>query len=230
MQPFKVTFKFAAPVLRESDQPIHLDALIAYAFMMSADEMGREGWNDEVDLSAQLQRTEGDPWVWKASAIRFTPSSERQWVNQIRRSDPERYFADLGKYWAGSGKANDLGVNPQTFKINTRSGQQRGYQWLSPVQWMAFAEAWGVGDIDEITDLLNKHITHLGKKGCNGYGRISSIDVVPAPPGEDGYWQLRTLPPQEDGLPGVQYEAVQATLRAPYWNKLNRVAAKEPIL
>lgn len=231
MVPFKVTFRFAAPVLRDSEQPIHLDALIAYAAMKDHEEIGAENpWREADDLSGYLDKTPGKQWVWKASMVMFAPVSARQWVNQIRRADPERYYNDLGKYWVGRGKQNVLGINPETFKIDTRSGRQRGYQWLTAVQWMDAATAWGVGDIDAVRYALEEHITHIGKKGVNGYGRIASVEVIAAPADEADNWMLRVLPESANGKPGIQYEPVLATLRAPYWRKLNRVMALEPVV
>lgn len=234
MEPFKVTFKLSAPVLRDSEYPVHLDALIAFAVMREHEDnvvaAGTSPWKEAEDLSAFLERTTGENWVWKASALQFNPDGRRLWVNNVRRADPERYFEDLGTYWVGRGKKNDLGINLETFKIDTRSGQQRGYQWFSGVQWMKEVVAWGVGDIQSVQDLLSRQITHLGKKGSNGYGVVSSVEVVPAPPQESDNWMLRILPDGMDGKPGVQYEPVIACVRAPYWRKTDRVMALEPMV
>lgn len=233
MQAFKVTFRFGAPVLRDSEYPVHLDALIAAAAMRDHLAAGTDNpWLAADDLSAYLDRTDGEAWVWKASQLHFEAASARQWMNHIRRSEPAQYFEDLGKYWVGKRtKAHGhLGINPESFKIDTRSGQQRGYQWLAAVQWIDTATAFGVGDIDAVQDVLMRQITHVGKKGVNGYGRVTNIVVEPAAESELDNWRLRVLPAGVPGKSGIQYEPVLACVRAPYWRKLDRVMAQEPII
>jgi len=174
MEPLKVTFTFSTPILIDSEYPIHMDAIIASAVCRFAESMGSDNpWRDADDLSDYLDKSSSDNWVWKASRLIFTPMSGIIFQNQIRKSDPDRYFNDLGKYWSGKKPSDDrpLGsINPDTFKIDTRSGQQRGYQWLNASQWVSKAEAWVIGDKEALEDLL-KSITHIGKMGRNDYGR-----------------------------------------------------------
>ena len=247
MEALKVTFTFCAPVFIDSEQPIHMDALIASCVARDLDAMGEENaWLAADDLSAYLDKTDGanGDWVWKASRLIFTPASGIMFQNMTRKSDPDKYFADLGKYWTGRNPSDDrpLGsINPETFRIDTRSGQQRGYQWLSASQWMEKAEAWLIGDRDALEDLLFRRdaddnvnykslrlLEHLGKAGRNGYGRIKRITVESTV--DDEKWRLRVLPSDVDGMPGTQYETVDACIRAPYWKKLNRVICKEPLI
>jgi CRISPR type IV-associated protein Csf3 len=235
MEPLKVTLRFAAPVLRDSEHPIHLDAIIARALMLELEEHGSDNaWRESDDLSAIFEHTDAKDstnggWVWKASMLKLTPAMPRQWVNQIRKCDPAAYFDDLGVYWVGSGMQNELGINPDTFSIRKKSGQNRGYQWLSSTQWMDSAEAWAVADPDALQHYLSQ-INHIGKKGVNGYGRIRSFAIEKAPAGEEDNWMLRTLPQGVAGKANVQYEPVNACLRAPYWKKLERVMAMEPLV
>lgn len=231
MEALKVTFTFATPLLIDSDYPIHMDAIIASAVCRLAESMGSENpWRDADDLSGYLDKTSGDNWVWKASRLIFTPASGINFQNQIRKSDPARYLQDLGNYWVGKKPSDDrpLGsINPETFKIDTRSGQQRGYQWLISSQWMAKAEAWIIGDKEALEDLL-KSITHIGKMGRNDYGRIKNMTIEST--SEVERWKLRVLPVNEIGLSGVDYELVNACLRAPYWKDINRGQVKEPLI
>lgn len=231
MEPLKVTFTFSAPVFIDSEYPIHLDALVAASVCREWQSSGEDAWKMADDLSAYLDRSSGDDWVWMASKLVFTQASGIMFQNMIRKSDPARYFEDLGRHWEGLhvSEAKPLGIKPETFAINTGSGQQRGYQWLSASQWMEKAEAWAVGDKDALLDCLSK-LEFVGKVGRNGYGRIKSITVEDAPVGEVENWRLRVLPSDEIGLAGVQYKPVDSCLRAPYWKKLNRVIAKEPLM
>lgn len=233
MEPLKIIFTFAAPVFVDSEYPIYLDALAAFGVMKDAESLGSENpWADADDLSSCLDRTEGDEWVWKASRLIFTPASGIMFQNMIRKSDPDRYFRDLGEYWTGRSADEDkpLGnIKPDTFRINTGSGQQRGYQWLSASQWMEKAEAWVVGDREGLEHYLSQ-LSHVGKIGRNGYGLIRSFVIEPAAESDAENWRLRALPISEPGAPGVQYEPVQTCIRAPYWKKLQRVVAKEPVI
>lgn len=232
MQPLKITFTFSAPVFIDSEYPTHLDALVASGVCREAEAAGSvEPWLVADDLSACLDRTEGVEWVWKASKLVFTPASGIQFQNMIRKADPARYFADLEQgVWSGKNPTEErpLGINPETFGINTGSGQQRGYQWLSASQWVEKAEAWAVGDKQALEYYLEK-LEQIGKIGRNGYGRIKTMTIESAAPAEAEMWRLRVLPQGEAGAEGVRYEPVGACLRAPYWKKLNRVIAKEPL-
>lgn len=230
MEALKVTFRFASPILRDSDRPVHLDALVASALMREHEDNGTpNAWRASDDLSDMLERTDPDHqggWVWKASMLRFKASLPRQWVNQVRRSEPERIYEDAGVFWKGDGKQNAEGVGAK-FTVDTNSGQLRGYQWLNATQWMDSAEAWAIADQGALEHYLSR-ISYIGKKGSNGYGLVASLSIESAPVEEADNWMIRTLPAGLAGKSGLQYEPVAACLRAPYWNKLNRVMALEP--
>lgn len=232
MEPLKITFTFHMPVLIDSEYPIHLDALMAFAVAKEAEECGLpNAWELADDLSAYLDKTEGEQWVWKASRLIFTPASGIMFQNMIRKSDPMRYFEDLGKFWVNGKVSEDkpLGrINPDTFKIDTGSGQQRGYQWLAASQWIEKAEAWVIGDKEALESMLTSKIKYVGKAGRNGYGRIRDITVEST--SDSGQWMLRVLPSGMQGLQGIQYEPVSMCLRAPYWKKTSRVIAQEPLI
>lgn len=231
MRPLKVVFHFGSPLLVDSERPVHLDALIASAVAAEAETMGNEdAWRAAEDLSEYLEKAvHENGWVWKASALQFEPHERCDGLfvpfNMVRRSDPARYYDDLDRGLWGSERK----VNPATFKIDTASGQQRGYQWVAQARWIKSATAWAVGDIEALQDALT-HIDHVGKMGRNGFGRVSSLNVAPADAGEADRWMLRTLPDGMPGMDGMQYEPVQACLRAPYWRKTNRVMARDPIV
>lgn len=221
MTPLKVTFRFASPLARDSDHPIYLDALLAWARVNEAEALKHpDPWPLQSDLP--LERAGGgEDWVWQASRLEFEPAGPRQIVSALRKCDPDRFYRDFQqKFWVPS-----RGNTPPV--INTDSGQLRAYQYFYPVQWMEKAEAWCVGDEDRVRLLLNR-LHHLGKLGRNGYGLIQSITVEPDPSALT-LWRLRTLPSDVEGSPGVAYGAVLAPPRAPYWEKRHRVMLREPI-
>ena len=235
MQALKVQWKLASPLFIDSEYPIHLDALLAKACVM---EMEAEGVDDawsktDSYMEGMLAKTDGDAWVWKASKLMIKAASSIQLTNQIRKSDPDMYYADLhspenpsGVWVTGFMKdGSPRKFNSETLMINTASGQQRGYQWLSASQWVAEITAYAVGDIDAVQYYLSKYIKHIGKVSRNGYGRIDSMVVTPHDSEDD--WRMRVLPLGEPGKPGCTYAPVQACLRDPYWRKTDRVKAME---
>lgn len=229
MQPFKVTFALASPVVVDSEYPIHLDALVAWALKEEAERDGSEDpWGDADDLSSALASHVYGPgerdYIWKASRLFFTPASERFLTNMVRRADPDAIYWD----WA-DGNVDIPRVRPSTYSINTVSGQYRGYQMLVAQQWMKDVTAWGIGDIERVRELLSR-IKHVGKLGRNGQGRVSAMTVEPAAADEVEHWMLRTLPHGMAGKPGVPYAEVNQCLRFPYWRKIAQERALEPVL
>lgn len=221
-EPFKVTFRFRSPMVLESEYPIHLDALLAWCITQEEKDVEEhESWAFAEELSPWLSSEENEHgMVWKASRLLFTPSRERSQFNMIRRADPEVFLAD---YDAGR-----FSVKRQISYLDTRSGQYRAYQLLIPYQWMEKAEAWGVGDIGGVRDLLS-HLVNIGKQARNGFGLIESITVEPCP-GAAELWRLRVLPEGVPGAPGVDYVPAMHCLSPPYWRKTNRVFAMEPVI
>lgn len=222
MTPFKVTIRFRSPVVIESEYPIHLDALIAWAVVKDLELAGHDSpWAAGDDLSSCLACAENEEGkVWKASRLMFTPNRERVMINMIRKSDPETFLSDQTAGYFEHGR--------KISGIDTRSGQYRAYQMLVPYQWMDKAEAWGVGDLDEVRSHLSQ-LSNIGKMGRNGFGLIESVEVKADPEAEDK-WRLRVLPPGLEGAVGVEYAPAFHCLQAPYWRKTSRVMAMEPVV
>lgn len=223
MQPFVVDFEFASPICRESEYPIHLDGLIAYAVMRELEEMGEEDpWKGSEDLSGYLARTEGENWCWKASWIKYEPLTSVLFTNTVKRAEPDLIYQSFEAGLWGSKRA-------QSKTINTQSGQYRAYQWLLPYQWVR-GKAWGVGHIEDVEYLLQSRITYIGKQTRNGYGRIKSIKVSPAKESEVSFWMYRVLPEVPKEQTPFEYAEVFETIRPPYWKKIKRVRAFEPVV
>ena len=230
MQALKVVFRFRSPLMVDSEHPLHLDAVLSFALMKELEENeSANPWQESLDLSNILEKTEGTPWVWKASQIEFRSGmapflSTHLMTNMIRRSDPERTYADLGYAWETSRT-----VGP-AFKVDTRSGQQRGYQWLAASRWIREATAWAIGDIDAVRHYLS-FIKFLGKQGRNGYGQISEVSVDPVTQDvENENWKKRCLPEGIPGLPGIVYEPSFETARPPYWRRTERERVLVPVI
>jgi CRISPR type IV-associated protein Csf3 len=240
MQPTKITFRFASPVVVDSEYPIHLDALLAAAVVKEAEGNGLENaWSQGDVLPLATYANNISNWGWKASRLIFTPAAPRELVNMQRKSDPEAFYRDFDEgLWgfpaAASNKKtqdNDGSVallDKTPPKINTQSGQFRAYQYYVSTQWMEKAEAWCICDKAEVSRLLNT-LTHVGKMGRNGWGLISGITVEKCPEAEIK-WALRVLPPEVEGVEGVDYAPVMSPPRAPYWKKQACVEMREPVV
>lgn len=222
MTPLKIDFKLASPVVVDSEYPIHLDGLLAWARVKEAEEGGDPNpWAAGDDLPL-AKAGSGDDWVWQASRLLFVPATPRQLVNMQRKCDPDRFYGDFERgLWKPS-----RGDSPPT--INTMSGQLRAYQFYTSVQWMARVEAWCVGDTDRIQTLLDR-VEHIGKMGRNGFGQVLQVTVSEDSTAND-HWRLRALPNDVAGVEGVEYAQAYHPPRAPYWDKVRRVQMREPVI
>ena len=229
MVPLKITFTFGSPVVVDSEYPIHLDALLAWARVQENIALGMaNAWQFGDDLPL-ARAGEGTDWVWQASRLLFTPKMGRQIVNMLRESSPEQFYADFDEeLWCNDkcpGKAGKGRKKPPV--IQTRSGQYRAYMYYVSTQWMERAEAWCVGDPARVREMLNR-IESVGKMGRNGFGIIASVNVEEDQAAIE-LWRLRVLPEGIDRLHGTEYAPVMSPPRAPYWDKLARVPMCEPI-
>lgn len=227
--PLKITFTFASPVVMDSEYPIHLDALLAYAMVESACENRvADAWLEGTNLP--LERAgEGDSWVFKASRLIFMPAAPREMLNMQRKSDPTIFYDEFDKgLWGFPLSKNGAPSTKTPPTINTKSGQFRAYQFYVAVQWMEKAEAWCVGDRGAIEQLLGR-LAYVGKMGRNGWGAISDIRVEVDPEANEK-WAIRVLPEDVPGTPGIEYTSVMSPPRAPYWNKCARIPMREPVV
>lgn len=222
MQALEVTFTLTSPVVLDSDYPTHLDGLLASCVSEEAQQFGSDSpWEDAEDLSHLLERSESDAnggWVWKASALRFKPATERFFTSIVRRCEPEAFMQAMD-----SGLLNMR--KPRNY-VSGSSGHQKAYFLLHPYQWMEKATAWCVGDAMEVQAALQR-VRFLGKMGRNGFGVVDSVAVEPSTEAEA--WRRRFLPEGLDGESGIQYVAATRRLQAPYWRKTGMLGAKVPV-
>ena len=230
MKPLEIRFRLATPMMVHSELPFHFDALMAYAVSQEAQASGSEDpWGDAEDLSEILGRASiGEQWVWQASRLevisRFPYPKLYETANNLRFTDPARFYADLEKgLWHPRGK-----INPKTYKIDPNSGQQRGYQMFITTSNAHEVAFYAVGDAEAIRFYLS-WVRHLGKGGKNGYGRIASLEIRDCPEAAD-LWRKRWLPEGMPGAKGVEYAQVMGKLRQPYWDTQQFHPVLEPVL
>jgi hypothetical protein len=107
-------------------------------------------------------------------------------------------------------------------KLNAVTSAGRWKEYRMPVQALSVARlgAWCLGERSEVERLLSP-VTHIGKKGSMGYGRVARWTVTPAPevaaadilaqrPVPLRYWR------DHDACPGGRIEP-QRGWTPPYW-------------
>lgn len=204
MGPLCVRFRLVTP-MRAPEQPIHLDALLAWAAVDAT----------QGDLSAQntlpLERYTGADgrWVWKASRV-FLPVVARGREIMIRSFEPWNWGDDRGTVYLKGPSALKAGTGP--FK-----GHLIGLSTLQVEE----AYAWCVGDRAEVAALL-AGVKNLGKLRRLDFGRIGQITVSDDPTALER-WQLRAMPDEHPG-----YRRSLQTVRPPYFDRALREPAWEP--
>lgn len=223
MEPLRVTFTFRAPVVRDSDYPLHLDALLAWCVADEAEARGLpEAWAVADDLGHLLARAESPSgeWVWQASELMFDAASERFWINAVRKADPVGFMEAMDRGW--------IDMRRPRGSLNTRSGSDRAYQWLTPYQWMERATAWCVGDRAQIEQALGR-LSAIGKMTRNGWGLLATKKVESDPAAGEA-WKRRFLPEGIQGQADASYESAMHCPRPPYWRKTAKIVGRLPLV
>ena len=229
MKPLEIRFRLATPMLVHSEMPFHFDALMAYAVSRESEREGSaDPWADAEDLSEILGREGGgDTWVWQASRMevlsRHPYPKIYESANNLRFTDPARFYEDLDQgLWQTRGK-----VNPETFRIDPNSGQQRGYQMYLTTSNAREVAFYVIGEEEAIRFYLSQ-VTHLGKGSKNGHGRISNMEIRDCPEAAN-LWRKRWLPEGMPGTDGMAYAPVMGRLRQPYWDRTHFHPVMEPV-
>lgn len=205
MKGYRVDFTLSG-VMVVPDNPIHFDALLAWA---SVEQGMQEGISmEEAHERLPLAREEqGGAWAWKASQLTIQ-ARKNGFMTTSRRMDPTEIVnaLDEGRFvglersdsWAGK----------------TGTGVYKSYLLKHPLQWAEQAQAWFVGDKDKVAALL-ADVTNLGKLARLGMGKITQITIT-----EDDAalerWQWRNLPWHKDG-----FRKAMVCCRPPYWKREN---------
>lgn len=222
MKPLKIIFNLASPIV-DNSQPLHLDALLAWA-MVDAYDGGLPSTeviqriHDELPLEQYTSPT-SDKLSWKASMVLFATRGGQAGGNTsrfiTRRTEVEQiaYLAESG------GIQFKRAVPPSN--IDTGSGPLKSSLEFYPIRDCDKAYAWCVGDIEKITELLSR-VRHIGKAGSRGHGKVSSILVQDDVEAQEK-WKLRVLTYEEPGYI-QQFSAV----RPPYWDARNREISWAP--
>lgn len=234
-RPLRLTWHLSSPIATSGD-PIHLDALVAFAVTEAAlSKVGHstEGGPDapaptecvrDLAKTLPLGRSERDGHaVWQASALQaVSPDGISQGMRfWTRKTDP---YEIADRYEAGQLEtAVKFPLKPYALAIDASRGTFKQQFKHYPVKHIAAVQAWCIGDIDALQSLLDPawggHLRHIGARGRSGHGRIRAFEIVEDESAVDR-WQERVLPWPHEG-------AVQTLLatQPPYWDVANRVTA-----
>ena len=204
MDCFRVTFELVDPVIAPFG--VSLDGLLAAAAVKAGAEFAR------AHLELPIAQTND---IFHASELFFVGPAQSSSVPYVRSLRPEQW--DRALFRDGRGRPRN--------KVNVRDDLKNLLDKYESIATPA-AVAWGVGNIDAVTSLL-EHIDAIGKKAhSRGSGRLRSMQVekVDADPVTHGLIDanrhpVRNLPidlfNQLEGNPEARSGA--AVCRLPRW-------------
>jgi len=217
-----------------SDPYIHLDSFVAYA--AAVESIGHDGLAELEDGGEPqyfvdempFRRYRGDDeWVWATSAAGIaTPDGD---------DIDERERWSVTK-WRGHFDDDPAHQIKETH-VNTSSGEFKSYNAALPYtgadELTFFFEPAADADPERVVDLIQTHVSGIGKKRSQGFGQIRDVDLVEATGAVDSaiYHNgtvLRSLPESfiERIVSAVRYE--RRTVRPPYWHSANQSMAVPP--
>ncbi len=206
---FKITFKLSSQI-SFIDRPC-FDAIVAYAWVK--EEFGSVQARlsipkeEQIDFTRVLPLDVHEKGYFLASHMHFdgncaveqTGSSKRQWENKYD------HLADFKK---------------SARKIDVSRGEFKSYDL--PVNLVSTPEVWFFfysEDPSRVEYLIDKHILYLGKKRSQGYGEISSSEIIEVPDAKI----IRPIPKRfyDTSLPIPPGQERFCAWKPPYWMQDN---------
>jgi CRISPR type IV-associated protein Csf3 len=203
---FRVTLHpDAAGLYYDPGEPIHLDALLAWALApMQSPQRCLDRNERPFDVRLPLLRSNiNGSDVWHASALfpdGVAHETLRHWRKRFRQA-----------------RIENTSGSP-----NLQNGIYREYNMPVPLLLAPRMIAYASGNRKSVKKLLRRHITALGKKRAYGYGRVTSIECEETP--ED--WSLVKDGRNMRWLPSPHGTRLVRPA-PPYWNSVDRVMCAE---
>ncbi len=203
---FKVIFQLdGCGMYYDRNEPIHLDALLAWALapMQSATQnLGRSDPPDDIQLPLLRSIINGSQ-IWHASAL-----------------FPEQDESETYRFWRKRFRQQRIELT--TGNVILTNGVYREYNMPVSLLLVPKMIAYASGNCKEVKRILKKHIKSLGKKRAYGYGKVVSIECEETPDDwslvKDGR-AMRWLPEPAGTRP--------VRPAPPYWNNIGRVNCLE---
>jgi len=217
MQPLRVEWTIVSPVIPPGSGLLHSDALLAWAITqrkLSAGAATGSIRDLAEDLPLAKHSASDGSWCWCASAIRWEcpPHGGRTIAAMVRRTEVD----DIVQLTA------EKSLRSRASQLDLASGPQRNYLLRFDTIHATRATAYMVGEAQQVESLL-RDVTHLGKKGNSGYGRVGSVSVSVVSSAECD-WRWRAMPE-----PSHDHVAARAAIRAPYWDPTTFTNAWVPV-
>lgn len=215
--PLRIEFKMAGPIQMDY-LPIHLDGLLAWAYLQEQQYLFTKGERDlppcpqdpDDPMYSDLPiKSEGG--VYCASVL-LAPSTQGVSTRFFTRKSDTTLLADLGLEELNTGR----GVIPNqsnSMVMDTTRGELKAHFGREQLRHVQSLVAYAIGDKAAIEQLLSDHVHSLGKNRAKGFGRVASINVEIDPSAEEN-WRVRAMPEKRPG-----YIPIPAPIRPPYWNK-----------
>ena len=217
-----------------SDPYIHLDSFVAYA--AAVESIGHDGiaelddggepeyFEDEMPFE---QYEVGDEWVWATTAAGIATNDGTDLDERERWSTTKwrKHFDD------------DPVHQIKETHINTSSGSFKSYNAALPYtgvdELTFFFEPAADADADRVVELIEKHVSGIGKKRSQGFGQIRDVSVVDVTGSVESALHhngslLRSTPASFASrvVANTRYE--RRTVRPPYWHAANQTMAITP--
>lgn len=206
--PFHVLIKLRTPLV-EPKNPFHLDALLSALRVQKAAELDSSLDPRSVHHDLPLERyiSPSGEWCFKASAFHYIRHAEAfPWMAtsrfNIEQASEDRFRGFL---------------KTRSLTPNLAGGPFKMSKFTIDLLW-ADIEAWGVGDILAIRQLLSG-CQQVGARRGTAYGAVKHIEVEPES-ADACQWFRRTLPADvEKDFGQGQMTFAMGHLRAPYWDR-----------
>ena len=200
------------------ERPIHFDSVVGAAVFKTAQKAGEEDPLKALDdLPFEKHVSASGAWVWKASQIHLEGDGGVFWNHYVRKYEMARWAGDkLKGIWTGNKNSIAIGTGPQ-----------KAYSLNQPLQHIKKAVAFCVGDEDIIKALLESEIHALGRNIRMGWGRIHTLEVAVADPGEEDLWRQRALPKEMEDIVLPGHFLGTANVRPPYFDRTSWQTAWE---
>lgn len=215
-QPLRVTVRLDEPLVADLHRPLHLDGALAWcAYLEWVEaaghrpppirrhespldfEVGLATWTAPPSVEQIDGRALGaDGMAWGHACAPFTPVPRVHTAAATRRRPPTEQMARYTR-----DRRHHLGAGPYKARDSVHPAA-----WVGDITWHA------LGDPDRVAHLLTR-LTHVGRLGRHGYGRVQRIEVI-AGSDRDRWRTGRTMP-----TPGGQED----TIRAPHWHPTRRM-------
>lgn len=208
-EPIQVTVKFLSPMLVPA-HPVTLDGLLSGLLVRKLEDEGHnEPWSKQHDLPLDKYTSPSGEWVFKASQFRGKRQMEPFQSMMTSRINKVMAVQDI-----------EDGLLPfRGSSLPTDGGAFKSVLDRSIMQWVDSMTAFGFGDVDKVSDLLQT-MSYFGGKRATGAGQVDCVTVEPIHE-DDCRWYHRPLPKDFDQSAGITFVPAVGTLRAPYWKREN---------